>query len=430
MKKFLALLAMLAWAGVAHAQAQVLQAVQFSNGQNGATKTIPLNITPKSANSVLVVGVESTCTAAPTLADTGNHSWVLDKNFAGQGGGVAVFHAVNASQNFAAITATLVGGGCSYQAIFGVEVTGITGALDGAPVSNTFGGVNTTTFNIGTLQTSNANDFLVAVARDNYGIGLYSPQTGWSFLNATNSPAALEDFVSGAAGAYPVSLKMVQPFYIVAGVALAYSSGGGGTNPLPPVVTLGPPIVSGSFTLTANVSDNVPVTQVQYFLDGTVLGTVTAAPWNFTWNTTTASNASHVVSAVATNNAGQTGNSGNATYIVNNSAAQQASGSGSLQVAGTVPPLVIDANFTMPQGTVGTAYSQNVGTVAHVSGGVTPYTYALSGGALPTGLTLSTAGVISGTPTAAGTSNFTVTVTDSSGHAAVLDLSVRTEVGQ
>ena len=48
------------------------------------------------------------------------------------------------------------------------------------------------------------------------------------------------------------------------------------------------------------------------------------------------------------------------------------------------------------------------------TGGRAPYTWALSAGTLPTGLALNGAsGVISGTPTALGTSTFTVTVTDS-----------------
>jgi PKD repeat protein len=46
------------------------------------------------------------------------------------------------------------------------------------------------------------------------------------------------------------------------------------------------------------------------------------------------------------------------------------------------------------------------------SAGLAPYTFAISAGALPAGLTLSTAGVLSGTPTAGGVFNFTVQVTD------------------
>jgi large repetitive protein len=65
---------------------------------------------------------------------------------------------------------------------------------------------------------------------------------------------------------------------------------------------------------------------------------------------------------------------------------------------------------TLPNGSVATAYSQTV----TASGGVAPYSFAVSAGALPAGLTLSAAGGLTGTPTAGGSFNFTVTATDSS----------------
>ena len=46
------------------------------------------------------------------------------------------------------------------------------------------------------------------------------------------------------------------------------------------------------------------------------------------------------------------------------------------------------------------------------SGGTGPYTYSITSGALPAGLTLSGGGVLSGIPTAAGSFSFTVTATD------------------
>ena len=63
-------------------------------------------------------------------------------------------------------------------------------------------------------------------------------------------------------------------------------------------------------------------------------------------------------------------------------------------------------------GVVGTAYSYSFGA----SGGYGGYTYAVTAGSLPTGLTLSAPGVLSGTPTVAGLSSFTVTATDSFGN--------------
>lgn len=62
-------------------------------------------------------------------------------------------------------------------------------------------------------------------------------------------------------------------------------------------------------------------------------------------------------------------------------------------------------------GTVGTAYSETI----TAQGGTSPYTYAVTSGSLPAGLSLSSSGVISGTPTTAATSNFTITVTDANG---------------
>jgi hypothetical protein len=64
---------------------------------------------------------------------------------------------------------------------------------------------------------------------------------------------------------------------------------------------------------------------------------------------------------------------------------------------------------SLPQATKGSAYSQTL----TASGGTAPYTYAVISGALPTGLSLSSGGVISGTPTVAGYFSFTVRATDS-----------------
>jgi uncharacterized protein YhjY with autotransporter beta-barrel domain len=68
---------------------------------------------------------------------------------------------------------------------------------------------------------------------------------------------------------------------------------------------------------------------------------------------------------------------------------------------------------SLPPGTQGVAYAQGV----NATGGTAPYTFAISAGALPAGLSLNTGtGAITGTPTAGGTANFTIRGTDSLGN--------------
>ena len=74
-------------------------------------------------------------------------------------------------------------------------------------------------------------------------------------------------------------------------------------------------------------------------------------------------------------------------------------------------PLTVATPSPMPAGAQGVAYNQAL----IAGGGRAPYSWTLvSGSNLPGGLTLSTGGVISGTPTGTGTTSFIVRVTDSS----------------
>ena len=62
----------------------------------------------------------------------------------------------------------------------------------------------------------------------------------------------------------------------------------------------------------------------------------------------------------------------------------------------------------LPQGQQGESYTAGFAA----SGGTPPYSWTISSGTLPSGITLNTNGSVSGVPTATGTSNFTVVVTD------------------
>jgi hypothetical protein len=86
-----------------------------------------------------------------------------------------------------------------------------------------------------------------------------------------------------------------------------------------------------------------------------------------------------------------------------------------------VNPAALDImTAALPNGAVGAAYNQPV--VA--TGGVPPYSFSLSGGTLPSQLSLAANGRITGTPDTAEFQAFAVTVTDSCPNAATQDLSI------
>ena len=77
---------------------------------------------------------------------------------------------------------------------------------------------------------------------------------------------------------------------------------------------------------------------------------------------------------------------------------------------GNNPPTPITITTTsLSQATIKTAYSATLAA----TGGSGTYTWSVSSGTLPAGLTLSAAGAISGTPTSSGLSSFTIQVEDS-----------------
>jgi hypothetical protein len=81
-----------------------------------------------------------------------------------------------------------------------------------------------------------------------------------------------------------------------------------------------------------------------------------------------------------------------------------------------VTPGVSFAAQTLPVAYVGTPYSANI----TASGGTGTLHYTVSSGTLPAGLALSSAGVLSGTPTAAYTGSFTVQITDDASPASTI----------
>jgi uncharacterized repeat protein (TIGR03803 family) len=84
----------------------------------------------------------------------------------------------------------------------------------------------------------------------------------------------------------------------------------------------------------------------------------------------------------------------------------------------TVIPLQVDTY--LPDGMSFTDYSWQL----DATGGLTPYSWSLISGSLPSGLTLATNGIISGMPISVGTFNFTVQVTDANNNMVTQALSL------
>ena len=80
--------------------------------------------------------------------------------------------------------------------------------------------------------------------------------------------------------------------------------------------------VLGTVTITANATDALGVTGVQFYIDGVALGAQdTAAPYSVSLNTTLYANGSHTISANARDAAGNVGTSATMTITINNPAA-------------------------------------------------------------------------------------------------------------
>ncbi|MTW13396.1 carbohydrate-binding protein CenC [Pseudoduganella eburnea] len=98
---------------------------------------------------------------------------------------------------------------------------------------------------------------------------------------------------------------------------------GGGGDTTAPTVSASSSGSSGTITFTANASDNVGVTKVEFYVDGVLKGTDTASPWTYAFNSSGVSNGTHSLTAKAYDAAGNSATSAAVNFSVNNVTAQQ-----------------------------------------------------------------------------------------------------------
>ncbi len=213
------------------------------------------------------------------------------------------------------------------------------------------------------------------------------------------------------------------------------------TGSLPPGLTLasstgqisGKPTQAGTFSFTVQVADSSRLTASKAFslsiassqltitttslpngtigqaYSATLAATGGATP--YTWSVALGTLPSGLSLSTAGLIAGTPTQAGtfSATFQVKDSTyAQPQTATKSLSILIASAQLQI-VTTSLADATIGLPYSIQLGA----TGGVTPYSWSIKSGALPAGLALSASGVISGTPTTAGTYSFTAQVADS-----------------
>ena len=212
------------------------------------------------------------------------------------------------------------------------------------------------------------------------------------------------------------------------------------TNSPPPGLTLagngtlsGTATSSGSFAFTVKVTDAASNSSTQSYTLVMGAPTITVAPATlpaatlhvaysqsviaqggtspYTYSVTAGSLPTGLSLASDGSLSGSPGSPGSYNFTVTATDSTGGNGpyTGSRAYSVTVSaPTITLSPVSLPAAGVGTAYSQSLSA----SGGSGPYSYAVSAGSLPAGVSLSSTGVLSGTPTAGGSFNFTVTATD------------------
>ncbi|MBP5114738.1 autotransporter domain-containing protein [Pseudomonas protegens] len=337
-------------------------------------------------------------------------------------GPVSATVAANSSAN--SITLSLSGGAATSVAVASVAVASAashgTATASGTSISYTptagFSGTDSFTYTATNASgTSSPATVTITVTPPTLAI------TPTTLPNGTQS-TAYSQTLSTSAGTAPYS------YAITAGSLPAGMSLNTGTGTLS-----GTPTAGGAFNLTITATDAYSATGSRAYtllINGlppvaNALSTTVAAnssantiPLNITGGAATSvavasapSHGSATASGTSISYTPTAGFSGADSFTYTATNASGTSSPATVSITVGAPSITLSPG-SLSNGTAGTPYSATL----NATGGAVPYSYSITSGSLPTGLSLNTGtGAISGIPSAAGTSNLTITATDTNG---------------
>ena len=327
-------------------------------------------------------------------------------------------------------TWTVTSGAPSLTAV-GMSLTG-TGAFSGTPTAT-----GTASFTAKVTDSANNTASLAFTLTIGPKLGITSPATlttGYVGINYSNTLTA----TGGTGTGYTFSIAAGGPSLTAIGLSLSSAGVISGTTPIAGIASFSVTVTdtasntaTGNFTLTINPAlaiTTLPALPTGY---GGIAYTQTLAATGgsgtgYTW-TVTAGGPSLTATGLSLSSAGVLSGASPIAGTASFTAKVTDSASNSVSVNFTAiinPALAITTAATLPNGYPGTAYTQ---TLVATGGTGTGYTWAVtSGGSSLTalGLSLSSAGVLSGASPTVGSASFTAQVTDSASHTASVTFSV------
>ncbi len=177
--------------------------------------------------------------------------------------------------------------GCVYTTVKGGGYASACGTSFSAPIT---AGVAALLFSMDSSLSPSQVTTMLKQSADDRGMAGWDPSYGWGRINAAQAVAAV-------------------------------GSSGRASDTQAPAVSITAPAsgatVSGTATVLVSATDNVGVTGVSLYVDGSLVSTDSTAPYSFSWNTTSAGNGAHTLEATAVDAAGNSA-SHSVSVTVNN----------------------------------------------------------------------------------------------------------------